>query len=384
MEPMDKFKVIRREYPATEGQVYLDTSTTGLVSRSSYEAMKEVLDKRHLEGVSISGYWKSWEDADAWRQEFAGMIGAQADEVFYGKDSSDMLNIFAGGITIPQGKNVLVPDVSFLSTRNVWLNQANRGVEVRYVRNRDGVVTTDQLIDSIDENTFAVSICSVEPSSGYHYDVRRLGEACRIQGVFLVVDTTQSLGAMDFDVAAMKVDVMVVSTYKWMCNVFGFGLGYIRRNVMEQISPRHVGWTGIRDRKKDFGNLELVLHEGAQKYETGGLNWVGLSGAKASVATYMELGKEDVQAQILKLTNLLYQEMAGVDKAVIDPALPEINRSGIVYLKAAEGVTWKAEHFETRGIRINLAGNRMRVGMHFYNNEEDVMALVAALKEATH
>lgn len=382
MEATDKFKNIRSHYPATEGQVYLDTPTTGLFSRAGYQAMKAVLDKRLLEGVSISEYWKSWEDADAWREEFAGMIGAQKDEIFYGKDSSDMLNAFACGIYIPPGKNVLVPDISFPATRNVWLNQANNGVDMRYVLNHNGVVTTDQIIDRMDGSTFAVSICSVEPSSGYHYDIRRLGDACRSRGIYLVVDTTQSLGAMDFDVEEMKVDVMVASTYKWMCNVFGFGLGYMRRSVMEQITPHHVGWTGIRDRKKDFTNLELVLHEGAQKFETGGLNWLGFSGVKESVDTYLALGKADVEAHILKLTNWLYQEMEEVSEAMIDPELPEINRSGIVYLKAAEGVRWTPEHFESRGIRINLAGNRMRVGLHFYNNEEDIMALVAALKEA--
>ena len=378
---MNLFEAVRQHYPATSNQVYLDTSTTGLFSVSGYQTMKDVLDNRLLSGVSIDGYWSSWQAADEWRSVFAGMIGAAADEVFYGKDSSDMLNTFINGIEIPAGKSVIVPDISFPSTRNAWLNQEKSGVTVRYMKNQDGVVTTDQILDSMDENTFAVSICSVEPSSGYHYDIRRLGEACREKGIYLVVDATQSLGAMDLDVEEMKIDVMVASTYKWLTNVFGFGVGYMRKTVADKIQPCHVGWTGVRDRMKDFNNLSLVLHEGAQKFETGGLNWLGLNGVKASVATYLALGKKEVEDHILSLVALLYREMGKLVQVTIDPWLPETNRSGIVYLKVSEGYDWNQEFFETRKIRLNLSGDRLRIGIHFYNNEEDILKFVSALQE---
>ncbi|MDW7671253.1 MAG: aminotransferase class V-fold PLP-dependent enzyme [Bacillota bacterium] len=378
---MNTFEAVRKRYPAANNQVYLDTSTTGLFSTNSYEAMKGILDKRLLSGVSIAGYWESWQAADDWRAVFAGMIGARADEIFYGKDSSDMLNTFINGIEIPAGSNVIVPDISFPATRNAWLNQERNGVAVRYMKNQGGVVTTDQVLDSIDADTFAVSICSVEPSSGYHYEIRRLGDACRERGVYLVVDATQSLGAMDLDVEEMKIDVMVASTYKWLANVFGFSVGYMRKTVIDKIRPCHVGWTGVRDRVKDFNNPALVLHEGAQKFETGGLNWLGLNGVKESVATYLSLGKKDVEDHILNLVALLYREVDKLEQVTIDPWLQEINRSGIVYLKAAEGYNWSNEFFETRKIRLNLSGDRLRIGIHFYNNEEDIRTFVSALTE---
>jgi len=381
---MNKFEALRKRYPATSHQVYLDTATTGLFSQEGHEAMKAVLDKRLLSGVSIGEYWDSWQGADQWRSVFAGMIGAGPEEVFYGKDSSDMLNTFINGIGIPSGTNVIVPDVSFPSTRNAWLNQEQNGVEVRYMKHREGVVTTDQILESLDERTFAVSICSVEPSSGYHYEIRRLGEACRQRGIYLVVDATQSLGAMDLDVDEMKIDVLVASTYKWMTNVFGFAVGYMRKAVVDQIKPCHVGWTGIRDRKKDFNNLALVLSEGARKFETGGLNWLGLSGVKESVDTYLALGKKDVEARILNLVSLLYKEVERLDQVEIDPWLPAVNRSGIVCLRVTEGYQWSNEFFEDRKICLNLSGQRLRLGIHFYNNEADVLAFVEAIKELQH
>ncbi len=378
---MDKFSVVREKFPAAQSQVYLDTSTTGLFSKDTYEAMKAVLDQRHLTGVSITEYWDSWKEADEWRPVFAGMIGAQSNEVFYGKDSSDMLNTFICGTNIPQGSNVLIPDVSFPSTRNAWLNREKDGLEVRYLENQHGVVSTDQIIENMDDNTFAVSICSVEPSSGYHYEMKRLGEHCRKKGVYLVVDATQSLGAMDLDVEEMKIDVMVASTYKWLNNLFGFGVGYMRKALLDAIEPKHVGWTGVRDRMKDFTNLELVLHKGAQKFETGGLNWIGLRGVQSSVSTYINLGKKDVETHILQLVELLYRKMEEVKGVEIYPFLAVENRSGIVYLKLREGFSWNQDFFDERGIKLNMSGNKIRVGIHFYNNESDIITLVDALKD---
>jgi len=54
---MEKYEKIRKEYPGLEHQVYLDTSTTGLISKKSYEAMRKQLDKRYFNGVTLSEYW---------------------------------------------------------------------------------------------------------------------------------------------------------------------------------------------------------------------------------------------------------------------------------------------------------------------------------------
>lgn len=378
---MDPLKKVREKYPAATSQVYLDTATTGLFSREARDAMVSHIDRRHETGVAIKGYWDLWQEADDFRRNLAEMIGARPREIFYGKDSSDMMNVFAGGITLPKRGHVLIPDISFPSTRNTWLNLETEGFKVRYLKSNQGVVTTDEIISALGEDTFAVAICSVEPSSGYHYDLARLGKVCREKGIYFIVDATQSLGAMDLDVRRMPMDVMVASTYKWLCNVFGFGVGYIREDLIETLEPRHVGWTGVSDRKRDFNDLGLKLHSGAQRFETGGLNWVGLRGLEASVATYTGLGKAAVEAHIKHLVSRLYDLMETVPGVAIEPSLPPASRSSIVYLKVREGFDWNPAFFESRRIRVNLSGRQMRIGIHFYNNEADIDALIDSLKQ---
>jgi len=124
-----------------EHQAYLDTSTTGLVSKKSYEAMRKHLDQRHLSGVTLSEYWMNWTYADKVRELLAEMVNADEKEVFYGKDCSDMLNVFVSKVDIPAKANVVIPDISFPSTRNSWLNRVPDGLRDREIIGTDTYFT---------------------------------------------------------------------------------------------------------------------------------------------------------------------------------------------------------------------------------------------------
>ena len=377
---MEKFEKIRKQYPGLEHQAYLDTSTTGLISKKSYEVMKRELDRRHFDGVTLSEYWENWTYADKIRASLAEMINADEKEVFYGKDCSDMINVFVSKVSIPKNANVVIPDISFPSTRNSWLNRVPDGLEVRYVKNNKGIVTAKQIIEAMDEQTLAVSVCSVEPSSGFRYDLHELGRICKKRKVFFVVDATQSLGAMELDVQEMNIDVMVASTYKWLNNVFGIGVGFMRKELLLKIMPNHMGWVGTQDRIKDFSNLELTINDGAKRFETGGLNWIGLNGLAESINTYLSLGKRDVEDHILALVDVLYKGIGWLENVKLLPAIPLRNRSNIVYLRAAEKSNFTEDNFRTNGIRVNISGRKIRVGIHFYNNKSDIQSLIDYLK----
>jgi len=381
---MDKFEKIRKEYPGLKHQTYLDTSTTGLISKKSYEAMRKQLDRRYFDGVTLSEYWMDWAYADKVRKSLAEVINADEKEVFYGKDCSDIINVFVSKVDIPENANVVIPDISFPSTRNAWLNRESDGLKVRYVKNNNGIVTTNQIIEAMDEQTLAVSVCSVEPSSGYRYDLHELGKVCKKRNVFFVIDATQSLGAMELDVQEMNIDVMAASTYKWLNNVFGIGVGFIRKDVLVKIVPNHMGWVGARDRIKDFSNLELTINEGAKRFETGGLNWIGLSGLAESINTYLSLGKKHVEDHILTLVAMLYRGIEGLENIEPLPLISLHNRSNIVYLRATEINNIMEEDFRTNGIRVNLSGNNIRIGIHFYNNKKDIQSLIDYLKSVKY
>jgi len=379
---MNIFEEVRKEYPALEKQVYLDTATTGLISKKSYHAMKRQLDSRHLEGVNLGSYFKYWQDADDMREKTAEMINAKEHEVFYGKDASDINNAFASNIEIPEKSNVVMADISFPSMRNAWLSREKDGLEVRFVKSQNGEVPFESIEEMIDENTLAVSVCHVEPSSGFRHDLGEIGELCSRNGILLAVDTTQCIGAMEMDVKRLHVDFLSSSTYKWMNNVFGFGIGYMSESLLERIIPHNVGWVGTVDRAGDFNKLELSFNKGAQRFETGGLNWLGMYGFEQSLETYLSLNKKAVEEYILNLTNELYEMVEKSEKISIVNPFEEKNRSNIVYLRFPKAYGLNDDVVGAQGIRVHVASDEtMRVGLHFYNNSDDIKALMAFFED---
>lgn len=379
---MNIFEEIRKEYPAVENQVYLDTATTGLISKKSYEAMKNQLDSRHFEGVNIGSYFGYWDYADGMRKMVAEMINAKEHEVFYGKDCSDINNAFTSNIEIPEGSNVVMADISFPAMRNAWLAREKDGLEVRFVKSINGEVPFESMKEMIDENTLAVSVCYVEPSSGFKHDLNEIGEFCYNNGILLAVDITQCIGAMHMDVKKLHVDFLASSTYKWMNNVFGFGIGYMSTELLNKITPHSVGWVGSRDRRGDFNQLELSFNKGAQRFETGGLNWLGMFGFEQSLITYMSLGKKEVENYILSLVDYLYKRVEEFNTISIVEPFEEKNRSNIVYLKFPKAYELTDDVLGARGIRAHVATDEtMRIGLHFYNNAEDINALMAFFDE---
>jgi selenocysteine lyase/cysteine desulfurase len=56
---------------------------------------------------------------------------------------------------------------------------------------------------------------------GVKYDLEKISVRCREVGALLIVDGTQSVGVLDFDVEKIKPDALIVADYKWFLGAYG-------------------------------------------------------------------------------------------------------------------------------------------------------------------
>jgi len=110
---MDKFEKIRKDFPGLDHQAYLDTATTGLIATNSYIAIRDQIDKRYFTGIQLEEYFDCWKHADQMRKLVAEVINADENEIFFGKDSSEILNVLVANIKFEKGSNVVIPEISF-------------------------------------------------------------------------------------------------------------------------------------------------------------------------------------------------------------------------------------------------------------------------------
>jgi len=370
----------RKNYPLLNTEIYLDHATTGLLAEYSYEAMKAYLENRLWKGMNIEEYFQNWTFLDELREDFGTMFHCRAKEIVYGASSSHLFNLFANGIRLSEGDNIVTTDITYPADSYIWLNQEKRGIELRFAKTCEGYISAEELLAYSDEHTKVVCICMVESKSGFRHDLEAIGAYCRQKGILLAVDATQAANVLEIDVQKMQIDFMATSGYKWFQSVVGVGVAYMREQLLAELEQSQVGWVGTKDRRhNDPGRLDLS--EEAKRFETGGLNFVGYHGMAQVVGRYRLLGGTEIETYIMSVVDYVYEKAKELKRIRIYGDFPRKNRSQIVTFLAPEELGVTTEKLMTLGLRCRcFEGKLIRVGFHYCNTAADADYLLECLK----
>ncbi|HST57406.1 MAG TPA: aminotransferase class V-fold PLP-dependent enzyme, partial [Longimicrobium sp.] len=182
------------------------------------------------------------------RRAAARLVGADADEIALLPNTSHGLNLAALSLPLEPGRRVLVSDREFPANVYPWLALRElRGARVDVVpADARGNPDEARLLDELARGDVGIlAISAVQFTSGWVADLETLGRACRQNGAFLVVDAIQALGQVPVDVRAWDVDVLATGCHKWLCSPFGTGFTYVRRELVERMEPRVIGWSAL-------------------------------------------------------------------------------------------------------------------------------------------
>ena len=220
-------------------------------------------------------------------------------------------------------------------------------------------------------------------TNGALFDLAAIGARCREVGAALVLDATQSIGALPLDLEAVQPDVLVAASYKWQLGPYGFGFCYI--------APRYHGgrplehnWAN-RGNAEDFTNLVDYRDDfqaGARRFDFGQRgNFHLLPMAAAALETLLGWGVENIQATLAARTDRIAMRAAelGIE------AVPRHLRAGhYLGLKFPQGVPADlSAKLAAERIYISQRGRGgLRVTPHLWVNDGDVDRFIAVLKEA--
>jgi selenocysteine lyase/cysteine desulfurase len=159
------------------------------------------------------------------------LIGAPAEEIILGNSASWGLQVLANGLPWRPGDEVLVLADEFPATVFPWLVTERYDVTVRQLEPGRPVLEPERLQQELSPRTRVVAVNWVRSLTGHLVDVAGLHEVCERSGVHLVLNVTQGLGALPFDVRRIPVAAISCSGFKWLCGPYATGFAWIR--------PRH-------------------------------------------------------------------------------------------------------------------------------------------------
>ena len=378
---MNKFDLQRQYYPVLAYRTFLNTAQSGLIPTYAADAICADIQDRVQNAMDIVSTNERWADADSLRFRVAEMLHCDSTEITFGSNSSTLFNIFSNGIGLKTGDNVITYDSAYFAMPYTWINKRQDGVEARIAAARDGRIDMSDLISLVDEKTRAISVCHVDFASGYRHDLVELGAYCRERGIYFAVDATQTCGVLEIDVGKMNIDFLTTSCYKWLQCVWGLGIAYIRRGLLDVIKQDSMGWSCTKD-KNHNNPLVLDLSENANRFEYGGLNFPALAGLRRTIETYLKLGPADIEEHVLSLADYAYERAEASKKVSVWGNFEPKYRSHIVTLQYPESWPVTREYLlDNCIVAMPFGPGRCRIGIHYYNNKQDIDRLFAIFEK---
>jgi selenocysteine lyase/cysteine desulfurase len=372
-------QAIRRQLPVTRQWIYLNHAAVAPLCRPAAEGMRRLVRDAEENGTANYEAWNQLY-ADA-RQSVAALIDSHPDEIAFLKNTTDGLIAVASGTAWSGGDNVVLAEREFPANVYPWLNLQSRGVEVRWVPERDGRLSVDDFAAAVDGRTRVVSVSSVEFLSGFRNDLAGLSALCRERDVLFVVDAIQSLGALPLQVAELGIDCLAADGHKWLMGPEGCALLYCSRRVLDRLGVTSLGWASVAS-AHDFLDYGLALQPDARRFETGTQNTVGIAGLKGAVDFLLAQGISAVGERILALTDQL---CAGLERHgyVLLSSRREGEKSGIVsFSSPRHAAVQLCRSLRERRIIGSVRGDWLRLSPHFYNTAEEIDQVLQVLPPA--
>jgi kynureninase len=373
----------RAEFPVVELRTYLISASLGPLSRRS-----RALAEEHLDLWGRLGPEELWLDhafprLEQCREQFAALIGADSDEVAIVPSVSSGLSSIGSCLDFAARPKVVLSAMDFPTNHYVWRAQERAGAKLDVVPSPDGVrIDADDVVRRVDEQTAIVNTNRVLFESSWIMDLPPIVEAARSAGAHVLVDDFHGTGVVPLDVHSLGIDFLVSGALKWLCGGQGIAFLYCRRDLVERMEPRVVGWFGTVD-PFDFDRSGLRLRSDARRFEAGTFALPQAWTAVGGMEIILEVGVDKIRARNQELTRGI---IARADEAGMDLLTPRADdrRGGLVRVRVpgGRGSAERMLHalFE-RDVVLDQRGDALRISPHFFNNEDDLDRCFEVIRE---
>ncbi len=374
---------IRRLFPHTGKSVYFNVASNGPLPEPAFKLQDEYFQLAKMAGIGAQE--ELFEALENIRCNGAKIFGCRKSETGFGFNTTFGINLAAFGLPLKKGDEVLLSDIEFPANVYPWLELRNRGIKVRFLKSKDGFFDIDNFRRAITGKTRALSLSFVQYFNGYKNDLETIGNICRDQGIFFIVDAIQGAGPEPMNVKKWNVDIASAGGQKWLLGSQGSGVFYISNEIKKQLIPPWRSWLGV-DWKCDWSNLRDFnrrFEPSAQQYEMGTYPAAQVLSLDWTLSFLVDLGIKEIQKHNYSLLNRLIEYLQSEPFYRITGSLEKKHRSSILSFTTDKGdITRVYRLLLKKKIIPALREGSIRVSVHLYNNQNDIDRLIAGLRFA--
>lgn len=329
-----------------------------------------------------------FEDSNKLRDLFAQVINAPdpvdiaiMPAVSYG------LATVAKNINPDKGNSIVITGEQFPSNVYAWNRFCDEhSCEIKVIdppENCDsrGEKWNQRLFDAIDQDTLLVALGNIHWTDGTLFDLKAIGSKARKNDAYFVIDGTQAVGALPFDVQQVQPDALICAGYKWLMGPYAVTLSYIASRLQNGI-PLEEGWI-VRKNSEEFSalvNYEADYQPGAQRFDMGERsNFILVPMMIEALKQILEWNPQNIQSYCQNLTADMVEELPEYGYQIEDPDWRGNHMFGI---RLPDHIPIKKlqQQLDKHNIHVSVRGSAVRIAPNVYNDDEDIVALLKVLE----
>ena len=383
MSTLDILPSQRHHFDIRVDITYLNCAYMSPLMHNVSKAMRDgVQAKAHPWEYTEADFFTS---AETLRTLTARLINTHADDIALVPATSYGVQIAANVLPLTSHQEILVLADQFPSNIYAWREKAQQANAHMRTVNTDETGWNQNVLDAISDKTAIIALPAVHWSDGGMLDLVKISEKARAHNAALVLDLTQSLGALPFDIAKIKPDFMVASTYKWLMGPYGLGVLYISPK-WQHAAPLEYNWIN-RQGSEDFSLLTKYqdsYQKGARRFDMGGrANPPLLNGAIVGLQQLLEWHVPRITQTLQLYTQDLMMCLQDIGLNTPKPHQQSPHLISVLLPPHKNTADWLA-HLQQANIFLSIrqtqAGKCLRISPHLYNDSTDKERLLTALR----
>lgn len=372
--------LIEKEYSHLK-TIYFNSAYFGPSPIRAKETIMAAMEKELDPSFYAYDDWMSI--SEKLRVKFAKLIGVSPDMITHSTSSSDVVNIVANGFIFEKGDRVAGINKDYPSNILPWMLAQRHGkFEFDMLDLGSEIIPTPEFLEkNLKPQTRIFNLSYVAFDTGRKVDLLSLGKYLKSKNIFFVVDGTQALGGMDITAEELSyIDVLTVSSYKWMLGPYGHAFAYFSQRAQDSIYHLNANWILSPNSKRVYNLLDYTTETlpGARQYDRGQAANLLCSGClEGSLSFLAEVGLENIRRHNEEIRNYFLEHYP---KSKYSLVTPRDHMGNIVCLKgsASDSIELEAE-LKKRNVDVSVRQGNIRLSFHIFNTKNQVDELIKAL-----